>query len=318
MHSIGSAAAMGTLLLTGCASIVGGQIQSLSVRAEAPGNPSVEGAVCDLSNDKGTWYLTTPGSAAVQRSFQDLVVRCRKDGYAPGETLAPSTTKSLAFGNVLFGGLIGVGVDVATGAAYDYPNELIVLLAPRFADATPPTPPAAASSPTLMPTATAGWVEYRVLDRLGGTGRVARVDANAAGHPGTGDLDVLAPPQGWVPADLSTGSTVRLNYVARDGSPPSRVSIVGRVEPATTVTLAMGAFQAVQIRYNGWLDRFAGPFPVSARGEFALWVDAGTRRVLKFESNVQTASGGPNQAPGSRETVELSASSAASSAPRAP
>jgi hypothetical protein len=34
----------------------------------------------------------------------------------------------LAFGNILFGGLIGAAVDVGTGAAYDYPSPIIVNL----------------------------------------------------------------------------------------------------------------------------------------------------------------------------------------------
>src|SRR6478609_7378453 len=34
----------------------------------------------------------------------------------------------MAFGNILFGGVIGVGVDVATGAAYDYPDVISIPL----------------------------------------------------------------------------------------------------------------------------------------------------------------------------------------------
>jgi hypothetical protein len=34
----------------------------------------------------------------------------------------------MAFGNILFGGIIGVGVDTATGAAYDYPTLITVQL----------------------------------------------------------------------------------------------------------------------------------------------------------------------------------------------
>lgn len=32
----------------------------------------------------------------------------------------------MAFGNILFGGIIGAGVDASTGAAYDYPSEVIL------------------------------------------------------------------------------------------------------------------------------------------------------------------------------------------------
>jgi hypothetical protein len=37
-----------------------------------------------------------------------------------------STTKAMAFGNIIFGGLIGVGIDVGTGSAYDYPDLISV------------------------------------------------------------------------------------------------------------------------------------------------------------------------------------------------
>lgn len=36
----------------------------------------------------------------------------------------------MAAGNILFGGLIGVGIDVATGAAFDYPTLITVPMTP--------------------------------------------------------------------------------------------------------------------------------------------------------------------------------------------
>lgn len=43
-----------------------------------------------------------------------------------------SSTKAMAFGNIIFGGVIGAGVDVATGAAYDYPTMITVLMGDRI------------------------------------------------------------------------------------------------------------------------------------------------------------------------------------------
>ena len=84
------------------------------------------GAKCTLINDKGTWYVTTPGSVTVRRSFNDLSVNCAADAVDPGIAIVKSSTKGMAFGNILFGGVIGVGVDAATGAAYDYPEIILV------------------------------------------------------------------------------------------------------------------------------------------------------------------------------------------------
>jgi hypothetical protein len=47
------------------------------------------------------------------------MVACTKEGYTPATTSVASSTKAMAYGNVLFGGLVGAGVDAATGAAYD-------------------------------------------------------------------------------------------------------------------------------------------------------------------------------------------------------
>lgn len=126
-------------LSTGCASITTGQNQSLSVETRADGKP-VAGASCKLENDKGTWYATSPGTAVVRRSYDDLSVRCEKSGHEPGVTAAKSSTKAMAFGNILFGGIIGAAVDAGSGAAYDYPSIIAVELGRNRVQAPEPTP----------------------------------------------------------------------------------------------------------------------------------------------------------------------------------
>lgn len=135
--------AVGALQFAGCASIVNGQNQSVSVETRTESGP-VAGANCKLTNNKGTWFVTTPGSTTVQRSFEDLAVRCDKEAHEPGLTSVKSTTKAMAFGNIIFGGIIGAGVDMSTGAAYDYPSLISV---------TMPMPAAAAASSPAAPKA---------------------------------------------------------------------------------------------------------------------------------------------------------------------
>jgi hypothetical protein len=113
------------LLATGCASITGGTNQPLSVETRSKGG-TIPGADCKLSNNKGTWYLTTPGSTTVHRSVEDLAVRCEKAGHEPGIASVKSSTKGLAFGNILFGGVVGAALDVGSGAAFDYPSLITV------------------------------------------------------------------------------------------------------------------------------------------------------------------------------------------------
>jgi hypothetical protein len=135
-------AVVAACLSTGCASIVSGQNQSLSVTARNNG-ADVTGAKCQLSNDKGTWFATTPGSIMVRRSYGDLAITCTADGAAPGLLTVKSSTKGMAFGNILFGGIIGAGVDMSTGAAYDYPALINVDLG-QTATLSAPTKDAAA------------------------------------------------------------------------------------------------------------------------------------------------------------------------------
>ena len=120
---------IGLLGLGGCASIIDGSSQSLSVKAVSDG-VYVAGAQCTLVNNKGTWYVTTPGTVTVHRSYDELNVKCSKPGFIPNVGSVPSTTRNMALGNIFFGGLIGTSVDMGTGAAYDYPTPIVVQLQP--------------------------------------------------------------------------------------------------------------------------------------------------------------------------------------------
>lgn len=112
-------------LLTGCASIVSGTSQNVSVET-----PPVTGASCSLKNDKGAWQIaSTPGSVNVHKSTQPIFIHCQKKGYKTAYKDFRSSTKGMVAGNVLFGGFIGAGIDAADGAAFDYPSEMIVPMA---------------------------------------------------------------------------------------------------------------------------------------------------------------------------------------------
>lgn len=118
---------MMTIALTGCASIVNGNNQVVSVEARHKGQ-QVVGATCSLVNPKGTFYVTTPGTVTIHRAYDDLNVKCEKDGMQPGLTNVKSSTKPMAFGNIIFGGVIGAAVDAGSGAAYDYPTLISVIM----------------------------------------------------------------------------------------------------------------------------------------------------------------------------------------------
>ncbi len=114
--------------LTGCASITGGKNQPISVNTVCDGQPVVE-ASCTLMNDKGSWYVKTPGSVMIQKAYGDLAVDCKK-GDAVASTKFKSSSNGGVWGNILAGGIIGYAVDASSGAGFDYPSTMTVTLPP--------------------------------------------------------------------------------------------------------------------------------------------------------------------------------------------
>lgn len=106
-------------VLGGCASIAGSHVDSISV--ETPACPE---ASCVLENDDGKYYIKeTPGTVTVERAYGDLNVVCKKNGKIDVITVESKATG--VWGNILAGGIIGWGVDAATGAGYAYPKSVI-------------------------------------------------------------------------------------------------------------------------------------------------------------------------------------------------
>jgi hypothetical protein len=136
-----------TVLGSGCASIVTGHNQSVSVETRSKQGEPVASANCKLTNDKGSWFVTSPGSVSVRRSYEDLLVNCEKPSQDPGLANVKSSTKAMAFGNIIFGGVIGAGVDIASGAAYDYPTLITVLMGEKITVDAPPVDNAAETKP---------------------------------------------------------------------------------------------------------------------------------------------------------------------------
>ena len=115
-------------LVTGCASITGSKSQPVSINAVCDGQPVVE-ASCTLMNDKGSWYVKTPGSVMIQKAYGDLAVDCKK-GDAIASTKFQSSSNGGVWGNILAGGIIGYAVDASSGAGFDYPSTMTVTLLP--------------------------------------------------------------------------------------------------------------------------------------------------------------------------------------------
>jgi len=101
----------GLIVLTssGCASIVKGTTQSIPVASD----PSAADVLVD-----GNLSGQTPTNVEVKRKHDHLIT-IQKTGYRPKSVPVVKAVGGAVFGNILAGGLIGWGVDAATGAQYN-------------------------------------------------------------------------------------------------------------------------------------------------------------------------------------------------------
>ncbi|MGD0143743.1 MAG: hypothetical protein ABSC92_11330 [Rhizomicrobium sp.] len=89
--------------------------------------------------------MTSPGNAQVHKTKSDLNVSCKKDGYQDGSAVIASHFNGATLGNILAGGVIGIGIDAATGADFNYPTSVTVPMTPLGASMAPIAPPVAAA-----------------------------------------------------------------------------------------------------------------------------------------------------------------------------
>ena len=133
-------------MLGGCASVSRGTTETISVESTPPG---AEAIISGLDNPM---TCMTPCAVVAKRNA-DISVTVQKSGYEPQvvqliKEIPPAGAAGFA-GNVLLGGLVGMGVDAVTGAATDHkPNPVIVTLQPR---ALPPPPPPRRPRPAAPP-----------------------------------------------------------------------------------------------------------------------------------------------------------------------
>jgi hypothetical protein len=113
-----------SILATGCASVTGSRSQPVTLTSSHAGN-SVKGAECILSNDKGKWYVTTPGSVVIRKAYGELAVDCKKEQLA-GAKIFKSKNEAGVWGNIIAGGVVGYAIDAKSGAGFSYPSEMNV------------------------------------------------------------------------------------------------------------------------------------------------------------------------------------------------
>jgi hypothetical protein len=126
-------------LAGGCASVTRGTTENISIASTPSG---AEAVIAGL--DVPTACMTP--CAIVAKRNADISVTFQKEGYEPQVVQltkeVPATGAAGFAGNILAGGLVGMGVDAVTGAATDHkPNPVTVELQPIAPRAHPAPPP---------------------------------------------------------------------------------------------------------------------------------------------------------------------------------
>ena len=122
--------------VAGCATIMEGTAQSIAIQTTPPG------ATCTAIREGVTLgqVASTPGSIRVDKSKNDILVTCSKPGFQTASVGQSPRFVGTTFGNIILGGGVGAVVDAASGANFEYPNQVILQLAPE-APAPVPIPP---------------------------------------------------------------------------------------------------------------------------------------------------------------------------------
>ncbi|MGB4101446.1 MAG: hypothetical protein WBK91_06025 [Alphaproteobacteria bacterium] len=127
------------ILLSGCASIIEGRSQQITINT----NPA--GADCTLiRNGTPLGHVNpTPGGIYIEKTKYDMTIECAKEGYDKATYMNKSGVAGATVGNIVAGGLIGWGVDSATGADNKYDSPVNLTLNPL----PPPPPPPVVEAP---------------------------------------------------------------------------------------------------------------------------------------------------------------------------
>lgn len=104
---------LGTVLVTGCATIMNGDMVLLPVGTLPPQAKLII---------NGQQYLS-PAMVLVPRGKGNFTLHVEKEGYQSVDIPLKESIDGWVWGNILFGGIVGLVIDFASGRAYDIDPE---------------------------------------------------------------------------------------------------------------------------------------------------------------------------------------------------
>jgi hypothetical protein len=121
------------LALPGCATVTTDDHQSIVVTSDPLG------ATCRVREGGAIVAVVnaTPATILVGKSRHDIGIDCTRPGYYPGAAVLEPHFQGWTFGNILYGGSLGLLVDASSGAMNEYPHWVKVLMKPLSPRADP-------------------------------------------------------------------------------------------------------------------------------------------------------------------------------------
>lgn len=108
---------LSSCIFSGCATIMSGSSQDISVTSVPSG--------ATVTAEPGGMKATTPGVLVLNRKAGPYKVTFTLDGHDPYSVMLYTGTNGWLWGNLILGGIIGVAVDMSTGASIKLSPEEI-------------------------------------------------------------------------------------------------------------------------------------------------------------------------------------------------
>ncbi len=116
---------MGLIKLTGCATIMSDNKSAVQINT----NPTE--TICEVKGENFTQTLNIPANVTIPAKASPVTITCTKEDYFPASETIETSINGMIFGNIIFGGIPGIIIDLATKSGFDYQDNVALHLYKR-------------------------------------------------------------------------------------------------------------------------------------------------------------------------------------------
>lgn len=116
---------LGMAELTGCATIMSDNKSAVQIETK----PS--GTVCEVKGEDFIQTVNIPANVTIPAKASPVTITCSKEDYFPVSETIETSMNGMIFGNIIFGGIPGVIIDLATKSGFEYQDNVALHLYKR-------------------------------------------------------------------------------------------------------------------------------------------------------------------------------------------